>query len=690
MQLSVAKSSSLSAIVMTCMLTACGGGSSNSATPAPTPTPTPNSTMTLSGIVTDSPIGDAKVLITIGDQTFETTANHRGEYELEVSFSDGSQLVQINAIGAEENGQENIELISIAGSAGALFEQAGDDQILTSAENMDLNATHLSTAMYLLAKDLNNEQGFTGADQFSTSVEQVNTDDLLQTAGMIKLIIDNPDYASLLENNLLTVFDSDDIRSTMNALSSLVESADLAQASVEADIVTAINETISDGNVVEGFTYEMLEGKTVLQLPNYRQGFIPHEANATILFSDMDKAKVTGRYSPEGKVAQYKLEEGKLVLDYPTASVSYILPDERPLGELFGEEVENAMARALNLGLISTLPIEEGTRELIATPISINKNIAKVRIEIKTYLKYVIDESVIEQFPILADLEATSTVTHDQTWYLSVENGLESNFNFQGKWALSVPRSLSQEINQGFTFSPSYLDALTLSQDGSVTSTYADTALRWAIESDKLVLTSDENKMVYTPFLRSGNHWLAQVDIYQANELVSTFAGTMAKFNESASKFTENLITELPDAYLSHLVSDTPDYWDGDKLFAHHVYGYLFEPDGNLKNGISTSHYDGVFQADWNWKWEIEGTKITLYLPQERVVFSYPERIWDVISMDDDGKVLVVESEIRIQDMNLDGVFDEESFIMIAPRLNILLKEDLSKWASAWENHRLW
>ena len=691
---------SLSALALACMLTACGGGSSSSPTPAPAPTPTPapapapapaptqGTTMTLSGIVTDSPIADANVQVKIGSQTFETTSNSSGEYSVEVAFTDEAHLVQIQATGAASNGQEHVELISIAGTAGALFEEAGDDQILTSAENMNLNATHLSTAKYLLAKDLNNEQAFTSIDQFNASIEQVNTADLLQIAGAIKLIVDNPDYASWGENNLLTTFDGDST-ATMNALSSLIETTELDQTVFDADIEAAIAQTFSDRNVVQGFTNEMIEGKSVLQLLSNRPGYLTNKAQTVTYFADQNTAVITGLYSPEAQSTTYSIENGKLVFDYQSVTAeNYRYSGDTFFEENFDAEVNNAINEAGRLGWLGDgqIQIEQGATGQEVSLLSIQNDIAKVRVTTNFYSRLNFDDAVIAQFPVLANPESTTVHTRDVVWYLSVENLLAADFDFQGKWALPLPTTLSAQAREGYTASSSYVDAVILNEDGSTTSTYADEALTWSVEQGKLTLTYGENQLRYTPFMQSAKLWLTKVDLYQNGDYVSSFASPMARFDDSASEFSDNLVTELPEAYLSYINAHIPEQWDGDKLHLDEVFGYHFEPDGNLKRGIANDYGSEAFYANTTWKWNVEGTQVHLNQPFEVTEFRKRERIWHVISVDEDGRALVLESENWTEDANADGVLDEAPKVWLSPRINILLKEDLSKWKTAWDN----
>ncbi len=60
---------------------------------------------------------------------------------------------------------------------------------------------------------------------------------------------------------------------------------------------------------------------------------------------------------------------------------------------------------------------------------------------------------------------------------------------------------------------------------------------------------------------------------------------------------------------------------------------------------------------------------------------------WNIISVDDEGKVLLLERDIRTSDNNNNGVIDSgESYLLQPPRIKTLKLGDLSDWPEVWAN----
>lgn len=199
--------------------------------------------VTLSGRAYDGPIANATISVTVGDKTYTATADEDGVYTLDIGAVDPSAFITISATGSE--GQEHVELVSIAGSFGALQMAAGDDGVLDTEESGSVNVTNLSTAKAVLMIEANGGTDITDDATLITSESLVSGDDVLYLATVIKLVIDGG-YA-LPEGTTSTL----DLVKDSTKTTAFV-------AAVDADDASAFNSTynaiITDPQLVASFT----------------------------------------------------------------------------------------------------------------------------------------------------------------------------------------------------------------------------------------------------------------------------------------------------------------------------------------------------------------------------------------------------------------------------------------------------
>jgi hypothetical protein len=183
----------LTAVLMT-LLAGCGGGGGTtpppSGNPDPNPPPTTTSRLTLTGTVTDAPIANAVVTATVGSQTFTANADANGNYSLEISVPQSATggFVTLSAKGV--GSQSYVEFTSLLGTFSSLLTQAGSDAALTSAENFATQITNVSTALAVLLREANGGQPVTSATLLQTLSATLNSQDVLNLATAIKLLVD--------------------------------------------------------------------------------------------------------------------------------------------------------------------------------------------------------------------------------------------------------------------------------------------------------------------------------------------------------------------------------------------------------------------------------------------------------------------------------------------------------------------
>lgn len=147
----------------------------------------------VSGRVIDDPIPNAEVTIQVGANEIQATADGDGYYKSSVRFTNNEQLIHLNASGVGE--QDNVNLLSYLGNAGDAFLAAGDDGELTREEAPHVNVTNLTTAYTILAERNNGGEAFSTYEEYEAAVDKVNSDEAIEVAAVIKLIIDDPSFA---------------------------------------------------------------------------------------------------------------------------------------------------------------------------------------------------------------------------------------------------------------------------------------------------------------------------------------------------------------------------------------------------------------------------------------------------------------------------------------------------------------
>jgi hypothetical protein len=190
--------------------------------------------ITVSGLVTDKPIANASVTFAAGTDTQQTTADAEGNYDIafEVDEANVDKLIKVTAVGDTTN--EAVEFVSLLPSITTLKEAAGEDGILDSEDEFGVNITNVSTAEFVLLQKANGGEEITSEEQLDALAIQVDPQEKLELAAVIKLIVDDPDYdlPENFESTLDLIFDE--------------QAADDFVAEVEAQNPEALNDVIEE------------------------------------------------------------------------------------------------------------------------------------------------------------------------------------------------------------------------------------------------------------------------------------------------------------------------------------------------------------------------------------------------------------------------------------------------------------
>lgn len=144
---------------------------------------------TIGGKVTDNPVANAEVRVLIGSETFQTTADAAGVYELFIDTSSftGDEIVHAIATAPESNPQ--LKLVSVMNTVSELEQAAGTDKLLVAQEYFGVNITNVSTALSAM---LEKENGgpISSATQLLQARASIHGDIALELATAIKLVLD--------------------------------------------------------------------------------------------------------------------------------------------------------------------------------------------------------------------------------------------------------------------------------------------------------------------------------------------------------------------------------------------------------------------------------------------------------------------------------------------------------------------
>ncbi len=196
----------------------------------------------LSAKVYDGPLAGAKVTVTVGDQVYTATSDANGAFTLFIGSPDPGAMILIEAVGGAD--QAFAELISIAGTFGALVAAAGDDGMVDASESGAVNVTNISTAKAVLMIAANGDEMPADDDAIGELEKSIDSNAILELATVIKLVID--EGAALPQgvgSTLDLVRDSD-------ATDAVIDAAEAESAGIFQDTLNAI---LADPDLMPSF-----------------------------------------------------------------------------------------------------------------------------------------------------------------------------------------------------------------------------------------------------------------------------------------------------------------------------------------------------------------------------------------------------------------------------------------------------
>ena len=446
-----------------------------------------NSTaVTLNGLITDNTISFASVEIIIGDKTYLATADENGVYTIVLDVDEALEhtLVKVKAKGRDDL-NPGVEFISQLSSVKKLASQAGDDGILDSDENFGVNTTNVTTAEYALIVRDGDEP--TSESELDNALLNVDADEKVQLASLIKIIVDNSDYElpEGIESTLDLVTDEE-------AAQQFEEEVNEQDPDLIEQTKTEIKE---DEDLVSG-SKEPLVGEYIINSPRY---YTNHASHLTL------NENGTGQYhAVTGSPVTWQEVSGKIevTLQSPVLINKY---------SQIEDDVETIYEDHLNSFSLQVL----GENDVFKT-IDINSDITVYEDSIEAQNKQ--------------EIQTTNLILKSKTLSLTVED-------IVGEWEM--------QRTEGRNYI-THLETIAFYEDGTG-AVLSDNAapFEWVLTNNKLIVTYDEDGSVgttsfwFTKNLKAG-YQLVSLDTSSADPADSQF-GLMIK-RETVSLSNDDLV----------------------------------------------------------------------------------------------------------------------------------------------------
>ncbi|WP_462169268.1 hypothetical protein [Pseudoalteromonas lipolytica] len=386
------------------------------------------------------------------------------------------------------------------------------------------------------------------------------------------------------------------------------------------------------------------------------------------------------------RLLNWTVENGQIVLrsddDATVSSTYYYYPFEN-IENSYGSEVAQWLRNEVDAGRLDNSVHLQVIDKVNERRITKHEN-DKVIYIIKSVRTLNLPETWNYEGEIKSEEYTSAVISRWEDGISSTLTGM-STLDVQGKWLAFLKYDVTYGAARGIGTEPGvYADNLGLQNSGDVKTENTSLQLKWMFEDGAIKLTGDNEQIVITPFRQVRKNHLAYYEVYSENNLSYVYIAPLAKYDNSYTAFTNNIVTTLPEMQFAGINANYPSAWTNGQLNFNEIFGYQFRADGTLRRGIGGNGYDDnqfIYMGNI-WNYSITGNRIQMsYVTesQER------ERVWDVVSVDASGIALVYERSRFDYDSNGDGVIsDDERGIFIAPRLNKIEKIDLSTWETPW------
>lgn len=638
------------------------------------------------GQVYEAGLENATVTLEIGDDVFTSISTTKGKYELNVTINKLDDMLLLKAKGSEA--KQHIELVSMLGDSSKILSQISDSGQLTDNTNNRVNLTSVSTARYLLSIDKNSNEIIDNQINLDILNNGISSDNMLNTAGFIHLLIENSEFQvtqgdttlSLLEKETLTL-DSINSYLELNQLTTYPEFNAYYDALEQSKI-----QLVSHEILFEKISNAQFINTDILIHQGIQPNWLVTEAEL-LMFNNNGQGKIAHKYRPNLiEDINWTSSNNTLTIDYP--ETLEIANSFDALNKVFSDTVDYDELLTLYQGFNLTgqaslrfFNINHEIKVLSSTP-SQYQVIAKVTQQVEINMGLWYDENGPWQGdnPVFTLNPEFISLSYQPVTYDSKMQNFTLD-DLAGDWAVPILynfKHIQPLIDPEFAVNLNMLDTLTIQNNKAVGKTSKKS---FDVSINEGVITLKDSNIKYTilPFKQAGKAYQVLVKIYQEDTLVHSYIDQIAKFDMSYQNFLDNLVTDLPQFHLSYLLASNPKNWHGNQIKKDKFSGFHFKSDGTVQYAI-VQNYDDTTYDGTTYNWELNGREISIN--------SYiTNRKWNVISVNDLGYALIMESYTYVFDNNNDGEITlGEGGVLITPRFRIVRLEDMTNWPEIWSN----
>lgn len=668
--------------------------------------------ITVNGIVTDSPVSGATVTVNLSSGQFIAVADEQGAYSLDLVLSNLTDVVTLNAVGSEENNQASVELASFLGNTQELLSLGSEQRVVGADTLFATNITNVSTATLLLVQEANAGALPSTLDAFSLTMESVNAQALLELAAFINILVDNPNFVVPEGQTSLSIFQSEEgqtirvaIDTYLASVGALDEENGPSSVYLEAES-EAIDTIVQSSSLLPSFDIEdVRQSNLVATFGNVFPGFLPETGSVYQLNSNGDGLFYSGvdiaLSNNFSSAFNWGIENGRIQVvfsdsfegELPSSVRAFTLSE---VMEVFGEQAEESALEALDS--FDTVPVRLSLTPVSAQiiPINLGETIAQVRIITTSRVFGTIGESTFESIELSSDSENINL-------YLSPDSLFRGSTSsvLRGRWVMPLEYTYTPQLD-GTTSVNSvngiFADVIDLMNGGSASASVSSTDFSWRVTTQgDIELTRGATQYLVRPIIENQIEFLAQVTKTVDGDVENVFVAKIARFVDDFVLTEDYLISELPivQANFGVFGFDASNWnneqWMFERIFQEPVfnsnneatlYNNVRSPEGDFfapstpDNRITVWNLlDGVF----NYRTRFSNN-----------TFTFSEDIqWIPIGVNEDGWLYVFQLRSFFGELNSDsnGVFDVGDFSagVDDPRIEIIIPLDLSTYEEEYE-----
>ncbi|MEO0971517.1 MAG: hypothetical protein AAFX85_00365 [Pseudomonadota bacterium] len=203
--------------------------------------------ITVNGVVTDAPIANAVVTLTVNGQSFEAPVptDAEGRYSVDITSDDPEALVLCEAVDPNGAARFTALLDNFEG-----FQESADE----NGEVQDVDITNVTTAQFVLAQQLAEDGQIDDLEELESVSEMVDTEDLLELSAAIKVVVEAIDGVVLPDG-------IDDTQALAEAIvndeTTFIEDLETTNPGTLEDAVDLV---LTDGNATTEWTEDFVPG----------------------------------------------------------------------------------------------------------------------------------------------------------------------------------------------------------------------------------------------------------------------------------------------------------------------------------------------------------------------------------------------------------------------------------------------